>query len=138
MFPWQILHVFSMRKSQIVFCCFNLTCPLPQQVPRVPIQALAMVVPPQEPDRAPSNIATPPPISSKGKQCYKSCHPVSVLRKWSCKPHKAIWLLQLYDILFSAHPNPQTLRSLLLKSRRVQTETGSPSARCPHVSWPGA
>uniref|UniRef100_A0A4W6D9U1 Ankyrin repeat and KH domain containing 1 n=1 Tax=Lates calcarifer TaxID=8187 RepID=A0A4W6D9U1_LATCA len=36
------------------------------QVPRVPIQALAMVVPPQEPDRAPSNIATPPPISSKG------------------------------------------------------------------------
>ncbi|KAM7000390.1 ankyrin repeat and KH domain-containing protein 1 isoform 4-T4 [Tautogolabrus adspersus] len=36
------------------------------QVPRVPFQALAMVVPPQEPDRAPSNIATPPPISSKG------------------------------------------------------------------------
>lgn len=25
-----------------------------------------MVVPPQEPDRAPSNIATPPPVSSKG------------------------------------------------------------------------
>lgn len=37
------------------------------QVPRVPFQALAMVVPPQEPDRAPSSIATPPPISSKGK-----------------------------------------------------------------------
>uniref|UniRef100_H2LRI7 Ankyrin repeat and KH domain containing 1 n=1 Tax=Oryzias latipes TaxID=8090 RepID=H2LRI7_ORYLA len=36
------------------------------QVPRVPFQALAMVVPPQEPDRAPSNISTPPPISSKG------------------------------------------------------------------------
>ncbi|CAG5991960.1 unnamed protein product [Menidia menidia] len=36
------------------------------QVPRVPFQALAMVVPPQEPDRAPSNIATPPPVSSKG------------------------------------------------------------------------
>ncbi|XP_014911268.1 ankyrin repeat and KH domain-containing protein 1 isoform X9 [Poecilia latipinna] len=35
------------------------------QVPRVPFQALAMVVPPQEPDRAPSNIATPPPVSSK-------------------------------------------------------------------------
>uniref|UniRef100_A0AAQ5ZIH5 K Homology domain-containing protein n=1 Tax=Amphiprion ocellaris TaxID=80972 RepID=A0AAQ5ZIH5_AMPOC len=36
------------------------------QVPRVPFQALAMVVPPQEPDRAPSNIGTPPPVSSKG------------------------------------------------------------------------
>ncbi|KAM4621792.1 ankyrin repeat and KH domain-containing protein 1 isoform 1-T1 [Polymixia lowei] len=36
------------------------------QVPRVPFQALAMVVPPQEPDRAPSNITTPPPVSSKG------------------------------------------------------------------------
>ncbi|XP_061643167.1 ankyrin repeat and KH domain-containing protein 1 isoform X3 [Phyllopteryx taeniolatus] len=36
------------------------------QVPRVPFQALAMVVPPQEPDRAPSNIATHPPVSSKG------------------------------------------------------------------------
>ncbi|XP_028271474.1 ankyrin repeat and KH domain-containing protein 1 isoform X7 [Parambassis ranga] len=36
------------------------------QVPRVPFQALAMVVPPQEPDRAPSNIVTPPPVSSKG------------------------------------------------------------------------
>ncbi|XP_028314515.1 ankyrin repeat and KH domain-containing protein 1 isoform X2 [Gouania willdenowi] len=35
------------------------------QVPRVPFQALPMVVPPQEPDRTPSNIATPPPISSK-------------------------------------------------------------------------
>ncbi|KAM9309629.1 ankyrin repeat and KH domain-containing protein 1 isoform 3-T3 [Pholidichthys leucotaenia] len=35
------------------------------QVPRVPFQALAMVVPPQEPDRAPSNIATPPPVSNK-------------------------------------------------------------------------
>ncbi|KAF7227943.1 ankyrin repeat and KH domain-containing protein 1 isoform X2 [Nothobranchius furzeri] len=39
----------------------------PSQVPRVPFQALAMVVPPQEPDRAPSNIiATPPPVSSIG------------------------------------------------------------------------
>ncbi|XP_053734820.1 ankyrin repeat and KH domain-containing protein 1 isoform X2 [Synchiropus splendidus] len=36
------------------------------QVPRVPFQALAMVVPPQEPDRAPSNISTPPPVSNKG------------------------------------------------------------------------
>ncbi|KAK5925302.1 hypothetical protein CgunFtcFv8_017837 [Champsocephalus gunnari] len=36
------------------------------QVPRVPFQSLAMVVPPQEPDRAPSNIATPSPVSSKG------------------------------------------------------------------------
>uniref|UniRef100_H3CUB6 Ankyrin repeat and KH domain containing 1 n=1 Tax=Tetraodon nigroviridis TaxID=99883 RepID=H3CUB6_TETNG len=36
------------------------------QVPRVPFQALAMVVPPQEPDRAPSNISTPQPVSSKG------------------------------------------------------------------------
>uniref|UniRef100_A0A3B3DB52 Ankyrin repeat and KH domain containing 1 n=1 Tax=Oryzias melastigma TaxID=30732 RepID=A0A3B3DB52_ORYME len=44
---------------------YILTCVL-LQVPRVPFQALAMVVPPQEPDRAPSNISTPPPISSKG------------------------------------------------------------------------
>ncbi|KAM6978065.1 ankyrin repeat and KH domain-containing protein 1-like [Aplochiton taeniatus] len=36
------------------------------QVPRVPFQALAMVVPPQEPDRTPSNIVSPPPVSSKG------------------------------------------------------------------------
>ncbi|KAK7922107.1 hypothetical protein WMY93_009009 [Mugilogobius chulae] len=35
------------------------------QVPRVPFQALANLVPPQEPDQAPSNIATPPPVSSK-------------------------------------------------------------------------
>ncbi|XP_058852021.1 ankyrin repeat and KH domain-containing protein 1-like isoform X8 [Acipenser ruthenus] len=35
------------------------------QAPRVPVQALAMVVPPQEPDRAPSNIAAPPPVANK-------------------------------------------------------------------------
>ncbi|XP_069051457.1 ankyrin repeat and KH domain-containing protein 1 isoform X11 [Lepisosteus oculatus] len=35
------------------------------QVPRVPFQALAMVVPPQEPDRVPSNIAAPPPVANK-------------------------------------------------------------------------
>ncbi|XP_037318171.2 ankyrin repeat and KH domain-containing protein 1 isoform X3 [Pungitius pungitius] len=36
------------------------------QVPRVPFQALAMVVPPQEPDRAPSSIVTPSPVTIKG------------------------------------------------------------------------
>lgn len=36
------------------------------QAPRVPFQALAMVVPPQEPDRVPSTIPTPPPVISKG------------------------------------------------------------------------
>uniref|UniRef100_A0A673HNP7 Ankyrin repeat and KH domain-containing protein 1-like n=1 Tax=Sinocyclocheilus rhinocerous TaxID=307959 RepID=A0A673HNP7_9TELE len=36
------------------------------QAPRVPFQALAMVVPPQEPDRVPSSIPTPPPVTSKG------------------------------------------------------------------------
>ncbi|KAG9346766.1 hypothetical protein JZ751_007083, partial [Albula glossodonta] len=36
------------------------------QVPRVPFQALAMVVPPQEPDRVPSTITAPPPVASKG------------------------------------------------------------------------
>ncbi|XP_051536242.1 LOW QUALITY PROTEIN: ankyrin repeat and KH domain-containing protein 1 [Myxocyprinus asiaticus] len=36
------------------------------QAPRVPFQALAMVVPPQEPDRVPSTIPTPPPITNKG------------------------------------------------------------------------
>ncbi|XP_023677108.2 ankyrin repeat and KH domain-containing protein 1-like isoform X8 [Paramormyrops kingsleyae] len=35
------------------------------QVPRVPFQALPMVVPPQEPDRVPSNIVTPPLVLSK-------------------------------------------------------------------------
>uniref|UniRef100_A0A3B4BZD6 K Homology domain-containing protein n=1 Tax=Pygocentrus nattereri TaxID=42514 RepID=A0A3B4BZD6_PYGNA len=35
------------------------------QAPRVPFQALAMVVPPQEPDRVPSTIATPPPVTNK-------------------------------------------------------------------------
>uniref|UniRef100_A0A671S427 Ankyrin repeat and KH domain-containing protein 1-like n=1 Tax=Sinocyclocheilus anshuiensis TaxID=1608454 RepID=A0A671S427_9TELE len=35
------------------------------QAPRVPFQALAMVVPPQEPDRVPSTIPTPPPVTSK-------------------------------------------------------------------------
>uniref|UniRef100_A0A4W6DAY5 Ankyrin repeat and KH domain containing 1 n=1 Tax=Lates calcarifer TaxID=8187 RepID=A0A4W6DAY5_LATCA len=58
------------------------------QVPRVPIQALAMVVPPQEPDRAPSNIATPPPISSKGKQCYKSSEPLPPFHL--CQPLECI------------------------------------------------
>ncbi|KAL2077246.1 hypothetical protein ACEWY4_026750 [Coilia grayii] len=37
----------------------------PSQVPRVPFQALAMVVPPQEPDRVPSTVASPPPATSK-------------------------------------------------------------------------
>ncbi|KAM6985007.1 ankyrin repeat and KH domain-containing protein 1-like [Aplochiton taeniatus] len=36
------------------------------QAPRVPFQALAMVVPPQEPDRTPSSMSTPPPVSNKG------------------------------------------------------------------------
>ncbi|KAM9450421.1 ankyrin repeat and KH domain-containing protein 1 isoform 3-T3 [Clarias gariepinus] len=36
------------------------------QAPRVPFQALAMVVPPQEPDSVPSTIATPPPVTNKG------------------------------------------------------------------------
>ncbi|XP_030636876.1 ankyrin repeat and KH domain-containing protein 1 isoform X2 [Chanos chanos] len=36
------------------------------QAPRVPFQALAMVVPPQEPDRVPSTITTPPPVTTKG------------------------------------------------------------------------
>uniref|UniRef100_A0A6Q2ZIT2 K Homology domain-containing protein n=1 Tax=Esox lucius TaxID=8010 RepID=A0A6Q2ZIT2_ESOLU len=49
----------------------------PSQVPRVPFQALAMVVPPQEPDRAPSNITTPPPpVSSKG-ETYRNLWPVN-------------------------------------------------------------
>ncbi|XP_051533099.1 ankyrin repeat and KH domain-containing protein 1-like isoform X2 [Myxocyprinus asiaticus] len=36
------------------------------QAPRVPFKALAMVVPPQEPDRVPSTIPTPPPVTNKG------------------------------------------------------------------------
>uniref|UniRef100_A0A8C9YZA6 Ankyrin repeat and KH domain containing 1 n=1 Tax=Sander lucioperca TaxID=283035 RepID=A0A8C9YZA6_SANLU len=61
------------------------------QVPRVPFQALAMVVPPQEPDRAPSNIATPPPVSSKGNPCNKSRHPVQPLPPFHlCQPLECI------------------------------------------------
>uniref|UniRef100_A0A3P8T2I2 Ankyrin repeat and KH domain containing 1 n=1 Tax=Amphiprion percula TaxID=161767 RepID=A0A3P8T2I2_AMPPE len=61
------------------------------QVPRVPFQALAMVVPPQEPDRAPSNIATPPPVSSKGKQCHKHPLPTAPLPPFHlCQPLECI------------------------------------------------
>uniref|UniRef100_A0A672ZZ36 Ankyrin repeat and KH domain containing 1 n=1 Tax=Sphaeramia orbicularis TaxID=375764 RepID=A0A672ZZ36_9TELE len=56
-YPNNILSVPAPDLSQLT--------PPSQDVPRVPFQALAMVVPPQEPDRAPSNIATPPPVSSK-------------------------------------------------------------------------
>uniref|UniRef100_A0A3P8NK43 K Homology domain-containing protein n=1 Tax=Astatotilapia calliptera TaxID=8154 RepID=A0A3P8NK43_ASTCA len=51
------------------------------QVPRVPFQALAMVVPPQEPDRTPSNIATPPPVSSKAEPLppFHLCQPLECI-----------------------------------------------------------
>lgn len=52
--------------------------PPPCQVPRVPFQALAMVVPPQEPDRVPSTITAPPPVISKGQhiaQCERHALP---------------------------------------------------------------
>uniref|UniRef100_A0A8C9TQD7 Ankyrin repeat and KH domain containing 1 n=1 Tax=Scleropages formosus TaxID=113540 RepID=A0A8C9TQD7_SCLFO len=42
------------------------------QVPRVPFQALAMVVPPQEPDRVPSAITAPPQVTSKGASKQRS------------------------------------------------------------------
>uniref|UniRef100_A0A672IQK3 Ankyrin repeat and KH domain-containing protein 1-like n=1 Tax=Salarias fasciatus TaxID=181472 RepID=A0A672IQK3_SALFA len=59
------------------------------QVPRVPFQALAMVVPPQEPDRAPSNIATPPPVSSKGEQsCLQTSEPLPPFHL--CQPLECI------------------------------------------------
>ncbi|XP_057215835.1 ankyrin repeat and KH domain-containing protein 1 isoform X4 [Triplophysa rosa] len=50
------------------------------QAPRVPFQALAMVVPPQEPDRVPSTIPSPPPVTSKGasKQRLSSIQSTSV------------------------------------------------------------
>lgn len=37
------------------------------QAPRVPVQALPMVVPPQEPDKPPANVATTLPIRNKGQ-----------------------------------------------------------------------
>uniref|UniRef100_A0AAQ5ZN15 K Homology domain-containing protein n=1 Tax=Amphiprion ocellaris TaxID=80972 RepID=A0AAQ5ZN15_AMPOC len=48
------------------------------------VHSLAMVVPPQEPDRAPSNIGTPPPVSSKGKQSeplppFHLCQPLECI-----------------------------------------------------------
>uniref|UniRef100_H2RRA6 Ankyrin repeat and KH domain containing 1 n=1 Tax=Takifugu rubripes TaxID=31033 RepID=H2RRA6_TAKRU len=55
-YPNNILSVPAPDLSQLT--------PPSQDVPRVPFQALAMVVPPQEPDRAPSNISTPQPVSN--------------------------------------------------------------------------
>ncbi|KAK6297501.1 hypothetical protein J4Q44_G00320840 [Coregonus suidteri] len=37
------------------------------QAPQLPFQALAMVLPPQAPDRVPSNITTPPPFITKAQ-----------------------------------------------------------------------
>ena len=37
------------------------------RAPRVPVQALPMVVPPQEPDKPPANVATTLPIRNKGQ-----------------------------------------------------------------------
>lgn len=59
-----VLGRFLKRKDglsniRILFCLY-------MQAPRVPFQALAMVVPPQEPDSVPSTIATPPPVTNKG------------------------------------------------------------------------
>uniref|UniRef100_A0AAY5KYA1 K Homology domain-containing protein n=1 Tax=Esox lucius TaxID=8010 RepID=A0AAY5KYA1_ESOLU len=49
------------------------------QAPRVPFQALAMVVPPQEPDRVPSNLTTPPPVNTKGQSQPPPFHPYQPL-----------------------------------------------------------
>ncbi|KAH0627041.1 hypothetical protein JD844_002408 [Phrynosoma platyrhinos] len=42
------------------------------RAPRVPVQALPMVVPPQEPDKPPANVATTLPIRSKATSKQKS------------------------------------------------------------------
>uniref|UniRef100_A0A7M4EHC8 Ankyrin repeat domain-containing protein 17 n=1 Tax=Crocodylus porosus TaxID=8502 RepID=A0A7M4EHC8_CROPO len=42
------------------------------RAPRVPVQALPMVVPPQEPDKPPANVATTLPIRSKAASKQKS------------------------------------------------------------------
>eukprot|EP00062_Callorhinchus_milii_P019689 gi/632974511/ref/XP_007903720.1/ PREDICTED: ankyrin repeat and KH domain-containing protein 1-like isoform X2 [Callorhinchus milii] len=42
------------------------------QVPRVPVQALAMVVPPQEPDQSPVNVGTTLSVINKGTSKQKS------------------------------------------------------------------
>uniref|UniRef100_A0A6I8PFQ3 Ankyrin repeat domain-containing protein 17 n=1 Tax=Ornithorhynchus anatinus TaxID=9258 RepID=A0A6I8PFQ3_ORNAN len=41
------------------------------RAPRVPVQALPMVVPPQEPDKPPANVATTLPIRNKGQSTSK-------------------------------------------------------------------
>uniref|UniRef100_A0A673XGI4 Ankyrin repeat and KH domain containing 1 n=1 Tax=Salmo trutta TaxID=8032 RepID=A0A673XGI4_SALTR len=60
-YPNNILSVPTPDMSQLTPTSHDTS-----QAPRVPFQALAMVVPPQEPDRVPSNITTPPPVITKG------------------------------------------------------------------------
>lgn len=46
----------------VLFCnCFIF------QAPRVPVQALAMVVPPQEPDQSPANVGSTLSVINKGE-----------------------------------------------------------------------
>uniref|UniRef100_A0A673XI14 Ankyrin repeat and KH domain containing 1 n=1 Tax=Salmo trutta TaxID=8032 RepID=A0A673XI14_SALTR len=61
-YPNNILSVPTPDMSQLTPTSHDTS-----QAPRVPFQALAMVVPPQEPDRVPSNITTPPPVITKGQ-----------------------------------------------------------------------
>uniref|UniRef100_A0A8C9T4K5 Ankyrin repeat and KH domain containing 1 n=1 Tax=Scleropages formosus TaxID=113540 RepID=A0A8C9T4K5_SCLFO len=56
------------------------------QVPRVPFQALAMVVPPQEPDRVPSAITAPPQVTSKGRPFLVTANTCSTISPPSMLP----------------------------------------------------
>uniref|UniRef100_A0A3B4U298 Ankyrin repeat and KH domain containing 1 n=1 Tax=Seriola dumerili TaxID=41447 RepID=A0A3B4U298_SERDU len=76
-YPNNILSVPAPDLSQLT--------PPSQDVPRVPIQALAMVVPPQEPDRAPSNIPNPQPLRSL---LFKSRQPLPPFHL--CQPLECI------------------------------------------------
>lgn len=73
-----------------------------------------MVVPPQEPDRAPSNITTPSPISSKGKRCYMS--PCKRIKKYALSVSKYPFnLIALFDPGMS-------------KQRQASLQPGSPAS----------
>uniref|UniRef100_A0A8C7F4F3 Ankyrin repeat and KH domain containing 1 n=1 Tax=Oncorhynchus kisutch TaxID=8019 RepID=A0A8C7F4F3_ONCKI len=73
-YPNNILSVPTPDMSQLTPTSHDTS-----QAPRVPFQALAMVVPPQEPDRVPSNITTPVAAGSPDADLLPPFHPYQPL-----------------------------------------------------------
>uniref|UniRef100_A0A8C8IYJ7 K Homology domain-containing protein n=1 Tax=Oncorhynchus tshawytscha TaxID=74940 RepID=A0A8C8IYJ7_ONCTS len=85
--------------------------------PRVPFQALAMVVPPQEPDRVPSNITTPPPVitkavSSRVPMLSTTASPPAQTPIHSVSPHSMLPLYPSVDIDAHTESNHDTALTL--------------------------